>query len=237
MIYSAILAGGSGSRMNISTMPKQFLPLGDKPIIIHTLEKFMMCNRFDAIFIGVHSNWLSHMTDLLEKYNINSTNIFIVAGGSDRNDTIFNIIDEIENKFGINDNDIIVTHDAVRPFVTLRILNDNIDSALEYGACDTVICATDTIVCSQNSKTITEIPNRQFMYQGQTPQSFNIAKLKELYASLTTNEKEILTDACKIFVLKGLDVHLVDGEISNIKITTVPDYKIAQVLVGGIAID
>ncbi len=237
MIYSAILAGGSGTRLNISSMPKQFLPLVDKPIIIHTLEKILMCNRFDAVFIGVHNSFLSHMADLLEKYNLDNEKVIIVNGGESRNDTIFNIIDEIENKFTINEDDIIVTHDAVRPFVTLRILNDNIDYSLKYGACDTVICATDTIVCSSDNNTITEIPNRKYMYQGQTPQSFNIKMIKELYNSLTVEEKEILTDACKICVLKGHTVKLVDGEVSNIKITTVTDYKIAQVLAGGIAID
>ena len=63
MIFGAILAGGVGSRMNISDMPKQFLPLGDKPIIIHTLEKFLLCERIDEIYIGVHPNWLVHMED------------------------------------------------------------------------------------------------------------------------------------------------------------------------------
>ena len=237
MIYSAILAGGSGTRLNISSMPKQFLPIADKPIIIHTLEKMLLCNRFDAIFVGVHGSYLSHMSDLLKKYNIDKKIVHIVNGGESRNDTIFNIIDKIDCTFTINDDDIIVTHDAVRPFVTLRILNDNINTALKYNACDTVINATDTIVCSTDDDIISEIPNRQHMYQGQTPQSFNIKMLKELYNSLTDKEKEILTDACKICVLKGQDVKLVKGEVSNIKITTVTDYKIAQVLAGGIAID
>ena len=68
MIFGAILAGGVGSRMNIADMPKQFLPLGDKPIIIHTLEKFMLCSKMDKIYIGVHPSWLLHMEDLIEKF-------------------------------------------------------------------------------------------------------------------------------------------------------------------------
>ena len=68
MIFGAILAGGVGSRMNISDMPKQFLPLGDKPILVHTLEKFLLCERLDMIYIGVHPNWVLHMEDLLDKY-------------------------------------------------------------------------------------------------------------------------------------------------------------------------
>ena len=231
MIYGAILAGGIGSRMNISDMPKQFLPLGDRPIIIQTLEKFLMCNRLDYIYVGVHSSWVSYMEDLVDKYNLNKNKVIITEGGSDRNSTILNIIDKIEEDHGKHDDDIIITHDSVRPFVTLRIIEDNIDAAQKYGACDTVVSAIDTIVVSEDNNIISEIPNRKFMYQGQTPQSFKMSMLKNLYNDLSGEEKEILTDACKICVVRNTPVKLVEGEISNIKITTVSDYKMAQAMI------
>ena len=238
MIFGAILAGGVGSRMNISDMPKQFLPLGEKPIIIHTLEKFLLCDRLEQIYIGVHPSWLLHMEDLIEKYvKIKKEQIHIVAGGGDRNSTIMNIIDQIESDFGQSDEHYIITHDSVRPFVTSRILNDNIDSVLKYKACDTVIPATDTIVASQDGEVISEIPNRAWMYQGQTPQSFQMNLLKTWYNELTDDEKAILTDACKIGVVRNAKVRLVRGEVSNLKITTVTDYKVAQAMVGGKLID
>jgi len=238
MIFGAILAGGVGSRMNISDMPKQFLPLGDKPIIIHTLEKFILCDRIDEVYVGVHPNWLGHMGDLVDKYiKIHKKHVHVVAGGKDRNSTIMNIIDQIEEDFGARDDNYIITHDSVRPFVSARIINENIDTVLEYQACDTVIPATDTIVTSVDGKKITEIPNRAWMYQGQTPQSFQITLLKQWYAELSEEEKKILTDACKIGVVRGGDVHLVTGEVSNLKITTVPDYKMAQAMLGGNLID
>lgn len=237
MIFGAILAGGIGSRMKIADIPKQFLPLGEKPIIIHTLEKFLVCSRFDKIYIGVHSNWLSYMNDLIEKYIDNKDMVCIVAGGEDRNSTIFNIIDGIERDYGVSDENIIVTHDAVRPFVTLRILNDNIEAALKYGACDTVVKATDTIVESVDDESISNIPPRKYMYQGQTPQSFNISKLKAVYGDLSTEEKKILTDACNIFVKRDYYVHLVMGEVSNMKVTTVNDYEVVQAMLGGVGND
>ncbi len=238
MIFGAILAGGVGSRMNISDMPKQFLPLGDKPILVHTLEKFLLCERLDMIYIGVHPNWVLHMEDLLDKYvPARKASIRIVPGGGDRNSTIINIIEKIEADHGASDEHIIVTHDSVRPFVTMRIIEENIDAALKYGACDTVVPATDTIVVSDEGGTITEIPDRSKMYQGQTPQSFNMKRLKELYFDLSDEEKNVLTDACKICVVRGLPVFMVRGEVSNLKITNVSDYKIAQAMVGGIAID
>ena len=237
MIFGAILAGGIGSRMNISDMPKQFLPLGKKPIIIHTIEKFLLCKRIDFLYIGVHADWVSHMEDLLEKYHLKSGKITIAVGGVDRNSTIQNIILQIEKDYGENDEHIIVTHDSVRPFVTLRIIEENIDAALLNGACDTVVPAIDTIVVSEDHDVISSIPNRNFMYQGQTPQSFRISLLKRLYADLSEEEKSALTDACKICVVRNTPVKLVTGEISNLKITTVSDYKIAQAMLGGMKVD
>lgn len=235
MIFGAILAGGTGSRMGLTNMPKQFLELGDKPIIVHTLQKFLLNLKFDIIYLGVHENWTGYMEDLIEKYIIdseNKTKVKVISGGEDRNSTIMNIVEDIEKNYTLNNEDIIVTHDAVRPFITSRILEENIEMSLKYGACDTVIPAIDTIVVSENNKIIKEIPNRQYMYQGQTPQSFKILELKKLYNELSKEEKGILTDACKIFVIKGKEVHLVRGEISNLKITTQEDYKIAQAMIG-----
>lgn len=238
MVFGAILAGGVGSRMNISDMPKQFLDLAGKPIIIHTLEKFLMCPDMDYVFIGVHENWVLHMQDLVNKY-IGARNkcVHIVAGGEDRNSTIMNIVEAIELKFGEKEDNYIITHDSVRPFVTARILKDNIDAVKKYDACDTVVGAIDTIVCSENNQFITSIPDRRKMYQGQTPQSFKISLLKNLYNDLLNEEKEILTDACKICVVRNVPVYLVNGEISNLKITTVSDYKIAQAMMGGMVSD
>lgn len=240
MIFGAILAGGIGSRMNITDMPKQFLLLGDKPIIIHTLQKILLSTELDFIYIGIHEDWILYMEDLIKKYILNEKNkkrIILVAGGKDRNSTIMNIITDIENNFGKNEENIIVTHDAVRPFLTSRMIKENIKYAKEYGACDTVVPAIDTIVVSEDKRFIKNIPDRSQLFQGQTPQSFKISLLKNLYNQLTENEKAILTDACKIFIVKNQPVYLVEGEISNLKITTPSDYKIAQAMIGGIKID
>ena len=234
MVFGAILAGGIGSRMNMADLPKQFLPLGNKPIIIHTLEKMLMCDRLDAVYVGITPDWVLYMEDLVEKYISDRSRVVLLPGGKDRNGTIFNIIDKIEADHGVSDQHVIVTHDAVRPFVTLRILNENIESVLRYGACDTVIEATDTIVVSEDGEQISDIPLRSRMYQGQTPQSFNIALLKKLYADLSEEEKAILTDACKICVVRNTPVHLVRGEVSNLKITTISDYKVANAMIGGL---
>ena len=233
MIYGEILAGGSGTRMGNTEMPKQFLMLGDRPIIIHTIEQFLINESFSKIIVCCPKEWISHAEDLLEKYNIDTDRVDITARGTTRNETIINGCKLIEEKYGLTDKDIIVTHDAVRPFVNQRILDDNIKLAKKFDAVDTVVPAIDTIVYSKDGKLITEIPDRKECYQGQTPQTFNIKKLMELFESLTKKEKEILTDGCKIFSLKGENVGLVDGEIYNIKLTTLYDLKIARAIIMG----
>lgn len=230
MIFAAILAGGIGSRMGGTDTPKQFLTLGNKPVIVHTIEKFVINSKFDKILVLSPQNFIIHTNNLIEEYFDDDNNIIVLEGGQTRNDTIINAIEYISDNFNIDDESIIVTHDSVRPFVTHRIIEDNIKAAKKFGACDTVIPATDTIVESVDSKVISNIPIRDNYYQGQTPQSFKINKLSELINSLSESESNILTDACKIFVLKNEDVYLVDGEITNIKITYPYDLKLANTI-------
>ena len=230
MIFAAILAGGIGSRMGGTDTPKQFLDLGDKPVIIHTIEKFVINNKIDKIIVLTPQNFINHTNHLINEYICENENIVVIEGGETRNDTLINSINYIDEHFGIDDDSIIITHDSVRPFVTHRIIEDNIEAAKRYGACDTVVPATDTIVESINAKTIESIPVRDYYYQGQTPQSFNVKKLFNLISSLTEEESNILTDACKIFTLKDEDVYLVEGEVTNIKITYPYDLKLANTI-------
>ena len=232
-IYGVILAGGVGSRMGNIEKPKQFIKIGDKPIIIHTIEKFVLNDALEAIIVLTPKQWMNHTKDLIKKYILDTEKIVVIEGGGNRNETIMNSIAYIEKTYGIDEETIIVTHDSVRPFVSGRIIEENIRYAMEYGACDTVIAATDTIVKSCDGQVISEIPERAMMYQGQTPQSFYARKLKQLYTELTAEEKRILTDACKILILKGEKVYLVEGETSNIKITYPYDLKVAEALLEG----
>lgn len=230
MIYAEILAGGKGTRMGNVSMPKQYLPLNGKPVIVHTVEKFILNARFDKIFVASPKEWMNHTEDVLKKH-IHDDRVVVIEGGTDRNETIMNGIRYVEKNFGLNDDDVLITHDAVRPFLTHRIIEENIDAALKHGTVDTVITATDTIVESTNHEFITDIPVRDVMYQGQTPQSFNMKMIYGHYNALSAEQKEILTDACKICLLAGEKVSLVKGEIFNIKITTPYDLQVANAII------
>ena len=231
-VFGVVLAGGIGARMGNMEKPKQFLELNGKPIMIHTLEKFVVHPGFEQVMVLSPKAWIGYTQDIIRKYIPNPEQVAVLSGGETRNETVMNAIRYIESKGMLDEETVIVTHDSVRPFITHRILEENIRFAQKYGACDTVMPATDTIVQSLDNEDITDIPDRKFMYQGQTPQSFKAKKLKEVYESLTPEEKEILTDACKIMVLKGERVHLVQGEVFNIKITYPYDITVAKALLG-----
>ncbi len=237
MLFAAILAGGSGTRMKFSDLPKQFLMLGDKPVIIHTVEKFLLVDEFVKVYVGINPEWHGYFEDLVDKYLSSAKErIQIIDGGKDRTSTLTNVLTDIREKAkeaGVSTEEVyVVTHDAVRPFVDLRIIQDNINKLQECTMVDTVIPAVDTIIVSSDHETIESIPVRNTMYQGQTPQSFQLAAFDRIFAQLTEAEKAVLTDACKVFTLKGEPVHLVEGSAANIKITTVVDLKLAHALIG-----
>ena len=165
MIYGVVLAGGVGSRMGNVGKPKQYLLVGGKPILIHTLEKFYMQSDFEKVLVLCPAEWMTHTKNLVKKYIRDTGRVIVLAGGETRNETIMNAIRYIESEGKLDEETIIVTHDSVRPFVTQRILEENIRYAKEYGACDTAVAATDTIVCSDDNVVISDIPERRRMYQ------------------------------------------------------------------------
>ena len=224
MIYAVIAAGGTGSRMG-ADKPKQYIEIGGKSIIAHTAEIFLSCKRIDKVIVLCPGDWVDYTKNIFE-----GTDITVISGGSTRNETLMKAISHIEKTDGLSDDTYLVTHDAVRPFVTEKIICDNIDAMLEFGATGTVIPAVDTIFESEKGTVIDSIPDRSKLYQAQTPQCFGALKLRELYNSLSDEEKDVLTDGCKIYLLKGYPVHLVEGHVSNIKITYPHDLIVAEAI-------
>ncbi len=230
MVYGVILAGGVGARFG-GDKPKQYLNVKGKPILVHTVEKFILSPEIDKILVLCPQNWVEYTKNLLAKYlEGEGGKVAVAEGGPRRNETIMNAIDYIESAGDLDDDTIIVTHDSVRPFVSERIIRENVEAAKQYGACDTVLPATDTIVKSKGGEDVEKIPLRSNYYQGQTPQSFKAKMLRDSYAELSEEQKAELTDAAKICLLTGHRVHIVDGEAYNIKITYPFDLRITRAL-------
>lgn len=231
MVIAAVMAGGSGSRMGCTDIPKQFLTLGSKPIIIHTLEKFICHAQVDKVVVMCPAQWVDYTLSLIEKFiPAAGDRLFVERGGKTRNDTLERAIGFIYENFRPDEGSIILTHDAVRPFVTEQIISENIAAAGLYGACNTAYGATDTLAVSRDGAFIEEIPERSIYYHGQTPQSFNLRQLSDTLSQLSSQEKEKLTDACMIFAMRGKKVFIVKGSPYNIKITWPQDLAIAEKL-------
>ncbi len=231
MIFAAVLAGGIGSRMGNPTLPKQYMEVGGKPILVRSVEQFACREDIACVLVLTPEDWVSYTRELLLNFGLGSGDVPVpvISGGATRNDTLRNAIEYLQNHYELDESSVFLTHDAVRPFLTQKMIDDNIKGVEEYGATGTCIPSTDTIIVSEDGGTlISEIPDRSRLYQMQTPQSFRPLKLKELMDSLTPEEEAILTDGCKIYLLKGEPVAMVPGAVTNIKITYPSDLQFAE---------
>ena len=223
MVYAAVLAGGSGLRMG-GSLPKQFLEVAGRPIIIRSIQAFIGSGSVDKIFVAVSADFYDYTSELISKH-LGDSSVTVVVGGKNRNETLLNVLHSIDD---ISDDDIILTHDAVRPFIDKRIVDENISAAREYGACNTVVPAVDTILRSTDGKFIESVPVRSEIFHAQTPQSFGVKKLLSLYEKLSDDEMETFTDSCSVFLAAGERVFLVTGDRNNIKLTYPEDMERAE---------
>jgi 2-C-methyl-D-erythritol 4-phosphate cytidylyltransferase len=235
-IYSVILASGKGERLpNRENLPKQFLSILNDPILVMTLKQFLSIKRIKAHFIVVAKEWIDYTKSIFAPLKEKNSEIYIVEGSSDRQGSIIKGLEGIKDQFGIEKEDIVITHDAVRPFIFKEIIVRNIESLIENKNLDgvnTVIPATDTIVVSKDHQVIDDIPPRDGLYRGQTPQTFKLEILYGILKEMSLEERLTLTDACKALLLRNKKVGLIYGSLLNIKITTPDEFNLARVLFG-----
>ena len=206
MIYGAMLAGGVGSRMKSAVIPKQFLEVEGKPIIIYTLQNMLKVDRFDYIYIATHKDYLAYMKEMVQKYTDKPEKVRIIEGGKERMDSIHNVTDAILKDEGVHEDDVIVIHDAVRPLVTEKILNDSIDAAGTYGACVCGLPAVDTMLYSEDGKVVTTIPER-------------------------SKQREVITGTSQICTMNNQPIYIIEGDPLNFKLTTDGDLLIFKSII------
>ena len=191
MVYGVILASGIGKRMG-ADIPKQYLKLNGKPVIIYTIESMIEVDKIDYIYIAVSDVYVEYMHSIVNEYFSSNMikKIKIIVGGVERIDTISNAIKNISEANDINDNDVVLFHDAVRPFVTKKILEDSIEGAIKYKATVVGLPVVDTMLYSPNGKKVECIPDRSYIFHGQTPDSFKIKYFIRLMENLTDEQKK-----------------------------------------------
>lgn len=232
MIYGAILAGGSGTRMKSIDIPKQFVEMNGKPIILYTIEHMLVVKRFDYLYIAVHADYLDYMKELTATRVAEPDKVRILLGGKERMDTIHNVTDAITQDHGIGEEDVIVIHDAARPFVTEQILNDSIDAAAKYGACVAAVPASDTMLHSVSGDVVDDIPVRSEIFHGQAPDSFRLKHFLDMQAALTPEQRAVITGTSQICTMNGQPIHMIAGDPVNFKITTDSDLAIVRSMLG-----
>jgi len=230
MIYASMLAGGSGTRLAGTPVPKQFFMLGDYPIFIHAIKTFLKDERIVQIWIGANGSWFDLAVEQIKQYIGEEPRIHIVEGGADREETLHNTLNGICCHNTILDEDIILIHDAVRPFATQRIIDDLIKEMDFCDACNTVVSLNDTVVEAIDGNIITGMPPRSTLFAGQSPQGFKINALIKALASLAPDVRKAMTETTKAFFAQGIPIHTVKGDPLNFKITTPYDLELANFL-------
>lgn len=230
MNYGLILAGGVGQRMRSSGMPKQFLEVFGKPIIIYTLEKFEWCKDIDEIIIVCNAAWIDYLNNLIKRYDMKKVKA-IISGGKDRQDSVLNGIKYIQNCGAIN-TDVIVIHDGVRPLVQENILSENIRVATKYGSAMTVRPVIESVVItSTDNAKFNDFKKRDDTYSLTAPQSFKLKILVDAYDEIKEKFTPMpLLDSALVFTYLGNNIHIIKENNQNIKITTPEDYYILKAM-------
>ena len=227
MNIAIILAGGSGTRMG-SDVPKQFIDIYGKPLIVHTIESFDVNSNIDYIAVVCKKDWQEELKIWVRKFGINKLR-WIVDGGETRQESIYNALTVIGNK--CSEDDIVIIHDGARPLISQRIIDENIVGAKEYGAVDTVIPTPDAIVNSKDDRTINNVPLRKELYIGQTPQSFKYNLIFKAHKTAISNNRIDATDDCQLILDLNEKVHFVTGDKLNFKITTFEDLLLLKAVI------
>ena len=221
-VTAIIPAAGAGKRMG-ADIHKQFLRIGDKPILFYTLEKFEACSMVNSVILVLPRDFAFHnVRRLLEKYNIRKVQI-IVTGGRERQDSVYAGLNAIDKS-----SDIVVIHDGVRPLVRSKIIEQSIHQCQAIGAVVVAMPVTATVKKVQNGRVVETLDRRQ-LWEIQTPQTFNYQLILQAYRQ-AMEEGFYGTDDSMLVERLGHEVGIVQGDRYNLKITTPEDLEIAKFL-------
>lgn len=220
MNIGVIFAGGVGRRMNSKDLPKQFITVYGKPIIVHTLQVFDSHPEIDAIVVACVADWIPHLENLIEQYNIKKVQK-VVPGGSCGQESIYNGLTAAKSI--AKDNAVVLIHDGVRPFITHTLISDNIASVKKNGSAITTSKVTETILVVDETNRIDEVPDREKSRVAKAPQSFWLEDILGAHEQARREGKTDFIDSCTMMQYYGHSLYLVDGDRDNIKVTTPED--------------
>jgi 2-C-methyl-D-erythritol 4-phosphate cytidylyltransferase len=223
MFTSVIIpAAGAGERMG-AAVNKQFLSLQGKPIIVHTLERFQMCGAINEIIIAVQPSSRQQVESLIGEFHLSKVTK-IVEGGKRRQDSVSNALSQLHPRA-----EIVIVHDAVRPFIQQHVIIGSIEKAKEYSAAVVAVHIKDTVKVGNDEGRFERTLDRSALWSAQTPQTFRKQVLIDAYEK-ANRERIEATDDASLVELLNIRPAIVEGSFDNIKITTPDDLDFADVL-------
>lgn len=221
-VGAIILAAGKGSRMH-SDCPKQFMNLCGKPVLYYSLQEFSTCPDINKVILVTGKEDIEYcQKEIIEKYQINKV-CSVVPGGSERYWSVWNGLQEV------TDCEYVLIHDAARPCVTQDMIRRSIEEVKKNDACTVGVPVKDTIKIVDEAGVGIATPKRDTLWKIQTPQSFHVQKLMSAYQKMKQENVMDITDDTMIME-RFLGVHskVINGNYSNIKITTPEDLDIVK---------
>ncbi len=216
-----ILAGGSGSRLD-KTVPKQFLQLLGKPILVHTLEAFQRHPGIDAIFLVTHADFVARTKALLKPFNLPKLEQILPGGATRQQSSAIGIAAAGDEFLKV------LIHDAARPFVEAELIVAVLDHLDTFSAVDVTLPITDTIARLDEDDLVMEIPDRRLLRRVQTPQGFRLPVIRKAHRLAKEDNDFTATDDCSLVLKYHLaPIASVPGHPDNIKITSPIDLIIA----------
>lgn len=226
MNIALIIAGGRGVRMN-QEIPKQFLTVREKPVIVYTMEAFQRHADIDAIAVVCIGGWENILSAYARQFNITKLK-HIIPGGENGQASIRNGVFELEKHYGRDD--LVLVHDAIRPMLSADIISDGIATATQYGSAITVIPCQEAMLETRDQLSTCGSYPRQNLKRTQTPQTFPIGALADAHREALARGITNSIASCTLMVELGKTIYFSHGSEKNIKLTTPEDFDIFRAL-------
>ncbi len=221
MVSVVIFAGGTGVRLKSADKPKQFLEVDGKPIIIRTLEKFAYHPEVDAIVVACLADWIPYLNELIANFNLPKITA-VVPGGNNGFESIHNGL--VKAAEAMNDDDVVLISDGVRPILTNELISDCIATAREFGTAVPCVPSIDSVLQSPDGKTCKIAMPRNEMFVTQAPQGYRLSRILWAHGEVERLGLPAPVSSSELFISLGEEIRLVPGDQDNIKVTT--DYDL-----------
>ena len=228
MNIAIVLAAGKSERLNDISVPKQLYLLNNVPLFMYSVLTFNNYDDIDYIYIVTNDDCLKAIKQYVEQYHLTRKVKDVIIGGVSRQESVYKALLRLKED-GVNDDDIILIHDAARPMMSRQMVIDNIDGVKKYDAVTTAIKVKDTIIKGKDK--LEGFVNRDELYQAQTPQSFRYKIIKEAHDKAIKENRLMITDDSALVKEYGHPVHIVLGSTSNFKVTTIDDLRLLEMIV------